>query len=604
MISLKRKHLPFLLIFALLVFCSASVTQAGLETKIEQGLGRQVAKMLEEETGVVDSPLLVSWVSDLGSRLAAVAGRDDVKYTFKILDSEDINAAAVPGGHIYVTKGLLRFIESEDELAGVLGHEIGHIAAKHSNKQIKAQILGSLVLSTLKSDKLERIASGAQLAGLFALLKFSRDHEIEADELGLEFSSKLGYDGRHVLSFFQRLDERQKDKPSRFESYFLTHPSMKDRQERLTGRPELEPSAANALRRAENLRNRGLITQSEAAYREALAAEPELAAAKEALERKIGEDAVFHPAPMQPMSETGEDFSGNYNDAKEAVEARLITLEKHQARLEKQVKAIYSNLRFAGRFVSAYDVVRAREFYTAVEAADNVAKTASRLATSRRSAEEALKELSSLEKKLADEDAPRDIAFRFRRESVVAMGAMAEVLGAAETVAGTTERSARTVDFAVRQLTSSLMMPAPTSLGMSGMIGLQLSGVRKAIQSGLIESRKLSGEVEKQRTVGLETRIDLQMSYAKPRHVYAFERLVAGYFSASVDEVRSSAKRFGRFGGAALAVAKSKFEVAETESQDGEVRPEQYSAVDYDSINIMLGIISRDIEREKAAAAG
>lgn len=604
MISLKR-HLLFLLCFSLLAFCSASGTQAGLETKIEQGLGRQVAKMLEEETGVVDSPILVSWVSGLGSRLAAVAGRDDVDYTFKILDSEEINAAAVPGGHIYVTKGLLRFIESEDELAGVLGHEIGHIAAKHSNKQIKAQILGSLVLSSLKSDKLERVASGAQLAGLFALLKYSRDHEIEADELGLEISSKLGYDGRHVLSFFQRMDERQKDKPSRFESYFLTHPSMKDRRERLAGRPELEPSGVNSLRRAENLHNRGLITQSEAAYREVLAAEPDSAAAKEALARKIGEDAAFHPLPLHPITETREDFGGKYNDAKEAVEARLAVLEKQQARLEKQVKTIYSNLRFAGRFVSAYDVVRAREFYSAVEAADNVAKTASRLVTSRRSAEEALKELSSLEKKLDDEHAPREIAARFQRESVVAVGAMAEALSAAETVAGNSERAARTVDFAVRQLTSSLMMPAPTSLGMSGMIELQLSGVRKAIKSNLTESKKLSGEVEKQRTVALETRIDLQMAAESPRETYAFERLVAGYFSVSVDDVRSSARRLGRFGGAALAVAKGKFEVVETESRDGEAQDRrQLPEVDHDTINIMLGIIARDIEREKAAAAG
>src|SRR3989442_604727 len=98
---------------------------------IERDLGKSVADEIEKEFGVVDDPLLTAWVDRVGQRLAAASGRTNVKYHFKVLDSEDINAVAAPGGFIYINRGTLRFVHSEDELAAVLGHEVGHVAGKH-----------------------------------------------------------------------------------------------------------------------------------------------------------------------------------------------------------------------------------------------------------------------------------------------------------------------------------------------------------------------------------------------------------------------------------------------------------------------------------------
>src|SRR5947209_4962601 len=131
---------------ALLMLIASGARAGDIGKDLERGLGKMVAEELESTYGVVDDPLLAGWVDRVGQRLAAVSGRTDVKYRFRVLDSDDVNAVAAPGGFIYINRGTLRFVESEDELAAVMGHEVGHVAGKHAIKQLTAQVIGTLAM--------------------------------------------------------------------------------------------------------------------------------------------------------------------------------------------------------------------------------------------------------------------------------------------------------------------------------------------------------------------------------------------------------------------------------------------------------------------------
>src|SRR5262249_16722779 len=155
-----------------------------------------------------------------GQRLAGVSGRTDLKYRFRVLDSDDVNAVAAPGGYIYVNRGTLRFVRSEDELAAVMGHEVGHVAGKHAMKQLTAQLLGTLALVGFQAVHANTLSTAGSLAGGLAMLKFGRDEENDADRRGLRNAVSTGYDGSAMLTFFRRLDETEKTKPNGFEVYF------------------------------------------------------------------------------------------------------------------------------------------------------------------------------------------------------------------------------------------------------------------------------------------------------------------------------------------------------------------------------------------------
>src|SRR5205085_882663 len=138
---------------------------ADLGKDLERELGKSVASEIEKEYGVVDDPIVSGWVDRLGKRLASVSGRTDVKYSFKVLDADDVNAVAAPGGFIFVNRGTLRFVKSEDELASVLGHEVGHVAGKHAIKQLGAQVLGTLALLGFQAVHANTLKTVGGIAG-------------------------------------------------------------------------------------------------------------------------------------------------------------------------------------------------------------------------------------------------------------------------------------------------------------------------------------------------------------------------------------------------------------------------------------------------------
>ncbi len=202
-----------------------------LSEKDEIQLGRETDAEIIKQYGIYEDSKLTVYLNKIGHRLAKVSHRPQLTYQFKIIDSSVVNAFAVPGGFVYLSRGILAVLNSEAELSSVMGHEIGHITARHSAKQYtKAQLaqiglgIGSIFLDS------SLITSLAQLGVGMLFLRFSRDNEREADDLGVEYASKVGYDATQFAHFFETL-ERMKPGSDRsgLPGWFSTHPSPEDR---------------------------------------------------------------------------------------------------------------------------------------------------------------------------------------------------------------------------------------------------------------------------------------------------------------------------------------------------------------------------------------
>ena len=171
-------------------------------------MGQQAAQEVAQTIGFVEDPELQSYVANIGKRMAAKSERPNLPWEFHVVNDASVNAFALPGGHIYVTRGLLGSMNSEAELATVLGHEIGHVTARHSVQQIsKAQLatLGLGIGSIVSSD----IAQFAGLAGQglqVLFLKYGRDAENQADDLGFRYALGQNYDVREMANVFETLN--------------------------------------------------------------------------------------------------------------------------------------------------------------------------------------------------------------------------------------------------------------------------------------------------------------------------------------------------------------------------------------------------------------
>lgn len=220
-------------------------------------MGRQAAEQVEQTIGLVQDPALQQYVDAIGQRLAAESERPELPWRFGVVDDPTPNAFALPGGFIYVTRGLLSLMDSEAELAAVLGHEIGHVTARHSVTQISRAQLGQigLVLGQIFVPELrpfgDVLGGGMQLM----MLKYGRDAERQADDLGFRYALQEGYNLTEMDDIFaslQRVGEKEGQSP--LPSWLATHPAPEERiesiQERLArlggvadtgriGKPEL-----------------------------------------------------------------------------------------------------------------------------------------------------------------------------------------------------------------------------------------------------------------------------------------------------------------------------------------------------------------------------
>jgi predicted Zn-dependent protease len=203
-----------------------------MSTQDERRIDEQEAREVEARLGVASDPALTAYVEAIGQALAAHSPRKDVTYHFRVVEMEDPNAFALPGGHIFVSRGLLVVVNSEAELANVLGHEIGHVAARHAAQQdAHVKTLG---LSSLLSDLLsggERDANPNEpISGNF-VLRYARNQEREADRIGQELAVESGVDPAGLSSFLQTLDQlgRLRQGFSMPQTYFATHPAAQER---------------------------------------------------------------------------------------------------------------------------------------------------------------------------------------------------------------------------------------------------------------------------------------------------------------------------------------------------------------------------------------
>lgn len=197
----------------------------------ELALGQESDPGIVSQFGLYDNPTLSNFLSQKGGQMAAVSHRPNLSYTFRVLDSPVVNAFAVPGGYVYFTRGILGHFNNEAELAGVLGHEIGHITAKHSAKQYTNQLFTQLLFigGLVVSEDFRRFADVAQQGMGLLFLKFSRDHESESDKLGVEYSTKIGYNAHEMADFFKTL-KKLSDGSGAIPTFMSTHPDPGDRQ--------------------------------------------------------------------------------------------------------------------------------------------------------------------------------------------------------------------------------------------------------------------------------------------------------------------------------------------------------------------------------------
>src|SRR5579863_7556219 len=197
----------------------------------EIALGKQLAQEVEREAKIIDDPVIAEYVNRVGQNLVRNSDAK-VPFTIKVLDSEEVNAFALPGGFFFVNSGLILKADNEAELAGVMSHEIAHVAARHGTRQAtRGEIaqLGMIPLIFMGGWTGYGIYQAASVLVPVTFLKFSRSMESEADLLGLEYMYKTGYDPTAFVDFFEKIETLEKRKPGTMAKVFSTHPPTDSR---------------------------------------------------------------------------------------------------------------------------------------------------------------------------------------------------------------------------------------------------------------------------------------------------------------------------------------------------------------------------------------
>jgi len=203
-----------------------------LETEIR--MGKQYAMQVEQSVKLVQDPVVNEYVNRIGQNLVRNSDAQ-VPFTIKVIDSDEVNAFALPGGFFYVNSGLILAADEESELAGVMAHEIAHVAARHMTRQMTRgnwANIGTIPLIFIGGGLGYGIYEAAGLGLPLTFMKFQRSYEAEADYLGLQYMYKTGYDPQAFISFFEKIQAKEKKKPGTLAKAFASHPQTPDRIEK------------------------------------------------------------------------------------------------------------------------------------------------------------------------------------------------------------------------------------------------------------------------------------------------------------------------------------------------------------------------------------
>ena len=202
-------------------------------TEKEVRLGRELAAEVDRQAKFVDDPMITEYVNRVGQNIVLHSDAK-IPFTIKVIDSDEVNAFALPGGFFYVNKGLLLVADNEAEVAGVMAHEIAHVAARHAvENQTKASLIEYLAMGTSIflggiPGMIFQNTAGLGMLGIF--MKFSRSAEEEADKLGIQYMYAAGYDPTAMATMFEKLESKNKKKPGLISRAFASHPAPPDRR--------------------------------------------------------------------------------------------------------------------------------------------------------------------------------------------------------------------------------------------------------------------------------------------------------------------------------------------------------------------------------------
>lgn len=234
----NRKYLLLIAFTLLLSGCATVYNPATgkrevimIGTQEEVSIGNQVANEIELNYKLSQDPVQNVRVNRIGEKVAAASDRQDLKYDFKVIQSKDINALSTPGGHVYVNTGLLEKA-NDDELAAVIAHEVGHIAARHAVQSMQTNmaysLVAGLVFANVKSS--DQVQQGASVALNLIMLGYSREDEFEADKLGVKYAYRAGFDPEGMVTFLEKLQQENKEHPyDKGLVYLRSHPLYSER---------------------------------------------------------------------------------------------------------------------------------------------------------------------------------------------------------------------------------------------------------------------------------------------------------------------------------------------------------------------------------------